>query len=151
MSPQIRRDVFFTPWWWRHLGSFFFFQLRLWHWSGITALCSFMDMTWHSCYWNVKLKGAFNSLKFKPTNSQCWIYFNWPTSILSKTPVLFPIFFTYRQACQKNWRTAIPFIPGLVWCCGQPWVWHMFFGKGLWWVVHVPTNKIHRIRLKHHC
>ncbi len=24
-------------------------------------------------------------------------------------------------------------------CCGQPWVWHMFFGKGLWWVV--PTNK----------
>ncbi len=23
------------------------------------------------------------------------------------------------------------------------WVWHMFFGKGLWWVV--PTYKIHRI------
>ncbi len=20
-------------------------------------------------------------------------------------------------------------------CCGQPWVWHMFFGVGLWWVV----------------
>ncbi len=32
-------------------------------------------------------------------------------------------------------------------CCGQPWVWHMFFGKGLWWVM--PTIKIHWIRLKH--
>ncbi len=33
-------------------------------------------------------------------------------------------------------------------CCGQPWVWHIFFGKGLWWVV--PTIKINRIGLKHH-
>ncbi len=33
-------------------------------------------------------------------------------------------------------------------CCGQPWVWHMFYGKGLWWVI--PTNKIHGIGLKHH-
>ncbi len=34
------------------------------------------------------------------------------------------------------------------WCCGQRWVWHMFCGKGLWWVI--PTNKIHPIGLKHH-
>ncbi len=34
-------------------------------------------------------------------------------------------------------------------CCGQPWVWHMFFGKGLWWVM--PTSiKIHWIGMKHH-
>ena len=29
-------------------------------------------------------------------------------------------------------------------CCGQLWAWHMFCGKGLWWVMHVmPPNKIH--------
>ncbi len=33
-------------------------------------------------------------------------------------------------------------------CCGQLWVWHMFYGVGLLWVV--PTNKIHRVALKHH-
>ena len=27
-------------------------------------------------------------------------------------------------------------------CCGQLWVWHMFCGKGLWWVM--PPNEIHR-------
>ncbi len=26
-------------------------------------------------------------------------------------------------------------------CCGQLWVWHMFCGVGLWWVI--PPNKIH--------
>ena len=33
-------------------------------------------------------------------------------------------------------------------CCSQPWVWHTFFGKGLWWVT--PAIKIHWIGLKHH-
>ena len=32
-------------------------------------------------------------------------------------------------------------------CCGQLWVWHMFYCVGLWWVV--PTNKIHRIAFEH--
>ena len=26
-------------------------------------------------------------------------------------------------------------------CCGQLWVWHMFYGVGLWWVI--PPNKVH--------
>ncbi len=39
-------------------------------------------------------------------------------------------------------------LAGLPCCCSQPWVWHMFFGKGLWWVM--PTIKIHWIGLKHH-
>ncbi len=28
-----------------------------------------------------------------------------------------------------NYSTKIPSIC----CCGQPWVWHMFYGVGLWW------------------
>ncbi len=42
------------------------------------------------------------------------------------------------------WDSGTPsygFVETLGTCCGQLWVWHMFCGKGLWWVM--PPNKIH--------
>ncbi len=50
-----------------------------------------------------------------------------------KSPSFFDKRALFRKGCSQPGTTKNC-------CCGQLWVWHMYYGVGLWWVV--PPNKI---------
>ncbi len=112
-----RRSLGWVPSWLSHLVA----------WLVVT----FMSDCWH--FTECKCKALIQVLSL--TDNSCILVQitgeNWQKGLVEQSIILpIGILGFYKQRFRFHLQD----------CCGRPWVWHMFFGKGFWSVV--PTNKI---------